>query len=97
MRWPGVIPGGIVSDAYAVHFDLFSTILEAAGIDLPRSNGAYPLKGLSLLDHVKFGGKAPLPERLLFWDLFGKMAAAKGRWKLVGETPNHHGDFTKAA
>lgn len=97
MRWPGVIPAGIVSDAFAVHFDLFSTILEAAGADLPRSNGDYALKGVSLLDHLKSGGKAPLPSRLLFWDLFGKMAAAKGRWKLVGETPNHHGDFAKAA
>jgi arylsulfatase len=37
-----------------------------------------------------------LPDRYLFWDLFGKMAAVHGRWKLVGEIPNHHGKFAAA-
>jgi arylsulfatase A-like enzyme len=97
VRWPGVIPAGAVSDAYAMHFDVFATILEAARVEAPRSNGGYPMRGQSLLAHLISGGQTPLAERIVLWDLFGKVAAAKGPWKLVGETPNHHGDFAKAA
>lgn len=96
VQWPGVIPPGPVSTGNAVHFDLFSTILEAAGIPVPKTNGNYPVGGTSLLDHLKSGGKRPLPDRYLFWDLFGKMAAVHGDWKLVGQIPNHHGRFQQA-
>ena len=37
-----------------------------------------------------------MPDRYLFWDLFGKMAAVHGSWKLVGEISNHHGKFAAA-
>lgn len=96
VRWPGVIPAGWVSDQDAVHFDLFSTILDAAGVPVPARNGSHPVHGISLLPHLRSGGKVALPERTLFWDLFGKMAAVQGRWKLVGEIPNHHGKFAAA-
>src|SRR5262249_974036 len=78
---PGGIPAGWVSDQDAVHFDIFSTILDAAGVAVPARNGAHPVHGVSLLPHVKSGGKVALPDRYLFWDLFGKMAAVHGRWK----------------
>ncbi|MCI0460615.1 MAG: sulfatase-like hydrolase/transferase [Gemmataceae bacterium] len=96
MRWPAVIPPGWVSNQPAVHFDVFSTVLDAAGVAVPVRNGAHPVHGLSLLPHVRSGGKESLPDRYLFWDLFGKMAAVHGRWKLVGEIPNHHGKFAAA-
>ncbi len=97
VRWPGVIPAGTLSDQDAVHFDVFATILDAAGVPLPARNGKHPVHGVSLLPHLRSGGKQPLPERYLFWDLFGKMAAVHGRWKIVGEIPNHHGKFAAAA
>jgi arylsulfatase A len=96
MRWPGVIPSATVSDADAVHFDLFSTVLDAAGIPVPERNGVHPVHGVSLLPHLRSGGREPLPDRYLFWDLYGKMAAVHGRWKLVGGIDNHHGKFAAA-
>lgn len=97
MQWPGVIPQGLVSDANACHFDVFSTILDAAGVPIPEKNGAFPVHGVSLLGHLKSGGKTPLPDRYLFWDLFGRMAAVHGPWKILAEGPNHRGRFADAA
>ena len=96
MKWPGHIEGGFVSAANAVHFDLFATLLDAAGIATPSTNGDYAVEAVSLLPHLKSKGDQPYPERYLFWDLWGKQAAAKGDWKIVGELSNHHGDFAKA-
>lgn len=97
MQWPGVIPAGSVSNADAAHFDVFATILDAAGVKVPEKNGRYPVRGVSLLPHLKSGGKVPLPDRYLFWDLYGAVGALHGPWKMVGEISNHHGNFGKAA
>ena len=58
MQWPGVIPKGQVSDAGAVHFDIFATVLNAAGVPIPQTNGQHAVHGLSLLEHIKSGGQA---------------------------------------
>jgi arylsulfatase A-like enzyme len=97
LEWPGVLPAGAVADAQAVHFDLFSTLLEAAAVEAPEANGGYTVHGRSLLAYAKSGGEAAWPERLLFWDLFGKVGVSKGPWKLVGDVGNHRGDFARAA
>jgi arylsulfatase B len=97
MQWPGVIPAGTTSAVDAVHFDLFATVLDAAGVDVPANNGQFGVSGRSLLPHLRSGGSTPLPARSLFWDLYGKQAALQGRWKLVGTLPNHRGDFARAA
>ena len=96
MCWPGVIPARIVSDAPAAHFDIFATALAAAGVDVPQRNGAHRVGGVNLLPHLKSGGKTPLAERELYWDLYGKMGAARGDWKIVAEMENHHGKFDAA-
>ena len=96
MAWPAVIPAGAVSEADAAHFDLFATMLEAAGIDRPQRNGKHPVHGVSLISHAKSGGKQPLPDRYLFWDLWGQMGALHGQWKLVGAIENHHGKWDQA-
>jgi arylsulfatase A-like enzyme len=96
MQWPGVIPPASVSHADAAHFDLFSTILDAAGIVPPEKNGSYPVSGVSLLPHLRSGGKSSLPDRYLFWDLYGQVGALHGSWKMVGEISNHHGKFDQA-
>ena len=97
MQWPGVIPPRSVSHANGVHFDIFATILDAVGLQVPESNGGYTVSGRSLLPHLRSGGKSAFEERYLFWDLYGSQAALHGDWKLVGELPNHHGDFHRAA
>ncbi len=97
MRWPGVIPAGTISPANAAHFDLFSTILEAAGVAVPEKNGSLPVRGVSLLPHARSGGSEALPDRHLFWDLYGACGALHGDWKLVGQISNHHGRFDQAA
>lgn len=96
MQWPGVIPAGSVSAANGVHFDLFTTILETAGTAIPDTNGRIEVDGVSLLEHVKSGGRTALPDRYLFWDLWGKQAALHGPWKIAADTGNHNGKFDKA-
>ncbi len=96
IRWPGVIPPGVISDAPAMASDVFATCLDAAGVDVPRANGRHPVHGVSLLGHLRSGGKASLPDRYLFWDLWGKLAAYHDGWKLVGQIDNHRGRFAAA-
>ena len=46
---------------------------------------------------LRSGAEVELPDRYLFWDLYGQCGAAHGPWKLVGEIANHHGHFGPAA
>jgi len=97
MRWPGVIPPNSVSHENAVHFDVFTTILSAADVPVPAKNGAFPVHGLNLLPLLRDPASTKLPDRYLFWDLYGDVAALYGKWKMVGQISNHHGKFDKAA
>ena len=96
MQWPGMIPAGAVSRADAAHFDIFATVLDAAQIPVPAKNGHFDVHGVSLLPHARSKGATPLPDRYLFWDLYGQCGALHGKWKLVGEIGNHHGKFGNA-
>ncbi len=80
VRWPGKIPGGSVADSPAASMDLFSTILDAVGADIPGG-----VSGVSLLDVMTSGGTEKLPERYLFFELKGRVAARHGNWKIVGD------------
>jgi len=93
MRWKNKFPEGIACDQLVMHFDIFSTILDAAGIDIPKMNGNNPVHGISLMKHILSGGKEPLPERTVFWELAGKVAARKGKWKLVGQVEATRGNW----
>jgi arylsulfatase A-like enzyme len=97
MQWPAGIPAGMVSNADASVVDVFSTVLEGAGISVPKANGRHAVQGVSLLPHLRSNGRTPLPDRYQFWDLYGDCGALHGKWKLVGQIDNHHGDFRKAA
>jgi arylsulfatase A-like enzyme len=96
LQWPGVIPAGTTSNANAAHFDVFATVLDAAGVPVPSKNGRWPVHGVSLLPHAKSKAQTPLPDRTLFWDLYGDCGAVHGKWKLVGQIENHGGDFRRA-
>ena len=78
-------------------FDLFATCLEAAGLEVPQANGGYPMHGISLVPHLRSGGEHALPDRYLFWDLWGTLGAYRDGWKLVGDIGNHRGRFAEAA
>ncbi len=97
MRWPGAIPAGTVSAANAAHYDVFATVLDAAGLPVPARNGKFAVHGLSLLPHARSAGATPLPDRYQFWDLYGQCGALHGRWKLTGQIDNHRGRFDEAA
>ena len=77
MSWPSVIPAGQVIDEAGAAFDLFPTILQAAGGDPAR----YELDGMSILDMV--AAAVPTPHREIFWEMLGQTAVRRGRWKLV--------------
>lgn len=97
MQWPGVIPPNSTSHASVVHFDIFTTVLAAAGVPVPTHNGSFPVHGVNLLPLLRKPTTESLPDRYLFWDLYGDIAALHGPWKMVGQIANHHGKFDKAA
>lgn len=97
MRWKNKFPQGLVSDEIVMHIDIFSTILDAAGLPVPKTNGKNPVHGVSLMRHILSAGREPLPQRTVFWELTGKVAARKGKWKLVGEIENTRGRWDETA
>ncbi|MBL7187230.1 MAG: sulfatase-like hydrolase/transferase [Phycisphaerae bacterium] len=97
MWWKGKFPEGIVSNELAMHFDVFATVLEAAGLDVPSTNGRNPVHGMNLIEHILSGCMEPLPERIVFWELVGKVAARRGRWKLVGQVESTRGRWRQLA
>ena len=64
VRWPGVVPQHTVSDAPVCSIDIFPTLLEAAGINIPQDR---PIDGVSLCEHLKSGGTSVLPRDTLLW------------------------------
>ena len=62
VSWPGTIPAGKSFDEPVASIDFMPTILEAAGIPLPKEQ---PTDGLSLLKQLKTG--APLNRPAIFW------------------------------
>jgi arylsulfatase A-like enzyme len=83
MQWKGTFGRGLVSADLVMHVDLFSTILDVAGIDIPRMNGKNPVWGISLVSHIMSGCERPLPDRTMFFELMGRVGARKGNDKLV--------------
>jgi acyl-CoA thioesterase-1 len=99
VRWPGVVPAGRVSRQPVTSVDYFPTITEAAGVAPPAGR---TLDGVSLLAHLRSGGREPLARDALFWHFphyrgggdgrvtpYGIVRA--GRWKLIEryEGPTH--------
>ena len=62
VSWPGTIPAGKSFDEPVASIDFMPTILEAAGIPLPKEQ---PTDGVSLLKQLKVG--APLNRPAIFW------------------------------
>ena len=83
-RWPGHIPAGTVSDVPVIGTDIFATVLEIAGLEVPKDR---TIDGVSMLPAFKGEAvKRPVP---LFWRTHvsppgDRVALRIGDWKLVG-------------
>ncbi len=64
VRWPGVVAAGTLSDTPVCSIDIFPTIMEAADIELSEKR---EIDGLSLVSHLKSGGKTALGRDELLW------------------------------
>ena len=83
VNWKGKIPqSGLVSDSHVMHCDIFSSLLDAAGLTVPESNGKNPVRGMSLLPHMLSDGKTSVPERTMIFELWGNIGVRRGDYKL---------------
>jgi len=78
LSWPGGIPSGQVCEEVGAMMDIFPTLLEIAGGELPKDR---TIDGASILPVVT--GSAPSPHRQLFWEYGDQLAVRRGEWKLV--------------
>jgi arylsulfatase A-like enzyme len=62
--WPGLIPPGSLSSEPIITMDLYPTLVEATGASLPKGK---EIDGVSLVKHLKSGGKEPLQREALYW------------------------------
>ncbi|MDO6603849.1 sulfatase [Arenibacter palladensis] len=75
-RYPGTIRPNQVNNETILTMDLFPTIMDVVGAEIPED-----LDGISIKDNL-FQGK-PLPERVFFWGYSGRKAMRQGDWKLI--------------
>jgi arylsulfatase A-like enzyme len=78
MKWPAVLPKGVVVDSPISHIDVFSTAAAAAGAELP---GDRVIDGVDLIPYAT-GQKAGEPHDALFWRSGGLHVVMADGWKL---------------
>lgn len=83
VRWPGKIKAGTVSNVPVIGSDIFSTILDITGVDLPKDR---TIDGVSMLP--AFEGKELKRTVPLFWRTHvspadDRLALRIGDWKIV--------------
>jgi len=87
IRWPGVVKAGSVSSEPVIGIDYFPTICEMASVPVP---GDRVIDGLSLVRHIKSGGRVKPARDAIFWhfphyrdDIVPYSIIRAGRWKLI--------------
>ena len=90
MNWKGRLPQAVVSDQQTMHCDIFATLLDAAAIPVPKTNGKNPVRGMSLLPHMLSAGKESIPERSMIFELWGNIGLRKGAYKLWADVGRDH-------
>ncbi len=80
MRWPGVIPEGEICNKLVCALDIFPTLAEITGAELPKLR----IDGVSILS-LMTGDKDTVPrdEFLYYYQTNALEAVQKGYWKLV--------------
>jgi len=81
-KWPGTIPGGLVSNEPAMNIDIFPTIVKRAGGDLPTDR---LIDGKDILPMLIDGAASP-HEVLYLFDSDRIAGVRSGQWKLVVES-----------
>jgi N-acetylgalactosamine-6-sulfatase len=82
LRWPGHLPGGVVSEQVGITMDLTATILTISGATVPANTR---LEGINLMPLLASGAR-PVP-RTLYWRVntvgLTQRAVRDGNWKLL--------------
>jgi arylsulfatase A-like enzyme len=85
VRWPGVVKPGTVSDHVWAFWDVFPTLCEVAGFDVPKA-----LDGISFVQTLTGKGEQKKPD-FLYWEFHEggtKQAVRYGNWKAIRLAPN---------
>jgi len=83
VRWPDVLPAGVVVDEPVLAMDAFATAVAAAGVDLPAGHA---IDGRDLVPLVRGEVEGSFHPGL-FWQIDNdRWAARVGDWKLVEES-----------
>lgn len=90
MNWIGRLPKGMVSDHPVMHCDIFATLVDAATIPVPDSNGKNPVRGMSLMPHMLSVGKKSIPDRTMIFELWGNIGLRNGDYKLWSDIGREH-------
>jgi arylsulfatase A-like enzyme len=96
MNWKGRLPQSMTSNDQVMHCDIFATLLDAAGITVPKMNGKNPVRGLSLMPHMLSAGKKTIPERTMIFELWGNIGLRKGDYKLWSQVGRDYSPDWKA-
>lgn len=80
--WPGTIPAGTVSDEPAMNIDMFPTLLQLAGGELPEDRA---IDGKNIFPMLTEGARSP-HEALYLFDNDRIVAVRSNHWKLVLDT-----------
>ena len=81
-KWPGTIPGGVVSNEPAMNIDIFPTLVKLAGGDLPSDR---EIDGKDILPILVDGAESP-HETLYLFESDRIAGVRSGQWKLVVES-----------
>lgn len=79
VRWPGVIPPGVTSDAISMNFDVFTTLLELAGVEIPNDRA---IDGKNIMP-VLLGSNSSPHDYLYFFNNEEITAVRSQKWKFV--------------
>ncbi len=91
MNWKSKTPqSGLVSDSHVMHCDIFATLLDAAGLTVPESNGKNPVRGLSLVPHMLSDGETSVSERTMIFELWGNIGVRRGHYKLWADVGRNY-------
>jgi arylsulfatase A-like enzyme len=82
MRWPRAVPARATYARPVSTLDVFMTIAQAAGVDLPPDR---VYDGVDLVPHVR-GIRQADPHEALYWRAHGHRAIRVGRHKLVSDS-----------
>lgn len=81
-QWPDGIKAGSVSNAQSMNIDIFPTLVELAGGELPKDR---EIDGKNLIDVLNGASESP-HEVLYLFDRNRIVGVRSGQWKLVTET-----------